>query len=213
MNSYVIDFPAGKSIVGDISLDSKANLDNGQMLASLVIGNTVSPNFKVLESVSNDAEAYGIKLSFDLPFSLSNLDILPISYDTRFQGVKEFLDKPYAVAGYVVGIMVDETVEGHYDVAKDLDNFIKFKTAVPSGLTSKRVTVYLGIVNSTLTETYAPFGIKGGVLEGGVLSVKYYSATDLARAAQPDNCGGGRLSTQAGTIQRNRLSTAYRNIN
>lgn len=98
-------------------------------------------------------------LQFDLPFSLSNLnlkDVSQLSYATQFQAVNEFSDKPYPVKGLLCVVFEDHTMIGQSD--KDFDNFVSYdyktSTLGDYNITNK---IKIGIVNSTQTDFYTPF--------------------------------------------------------
>lgn len=188
MNTYVVN---GSSFQWTGSI-TKAEAD--QIVSAVVIGSTMSPNFDSQVIVTNNAGGLMGYFRFDLPFSIANLinpsesfnnRIINIVYDTRFQGVKEFLDKPYAVAGRVVGFIVDNLNPNVYDYAKDLDQFQRFtliRFQGPSIETPASYDLVIGIVNSTLTESYAPLGARNGNVGAGLLGVKFYETADLVIA-------------------------------
>lgn len=161
-------------------------------IAAVTIGSIMAPNFKV-NKIEND-----VFFTFDLPFSLSNVNVEPVAYDTRFQGVKEFIDKPYCVAGRVVSLLQDRNDRGAYDVKKDFDDFIKYGAiaTLNAGQENEEILdLYVGIVNSTLTETYAPFGAVNGNVGGGIQALKIYDQKDLRKALAQTACSkAGSLS-------------------
>lgn len=178
MNNYKLPFVPFANALGYIS--------------SVVIGNTLSPNFDVdapfpgTVGIPTDVTVF----RFGLPFSLTNFGITAVGFDTRFQAVKEFLDKPYVTAGRLIGILVKEAAT--IDITKDLDDYLKFKvlvekTAAGSGSYDKGF-LYIGIANSSLSQSYSPFGISAGAIPPDVLGVKIFDVNDLKRAYLQERC-------------------------
>lgn len=204
MNNYLLN-PNATVTLGDEG--ESQSLTN--FLACLVIGNALSPNMDVGAVAVNGSLSTTFR--FDLPFALSNLNISPIGFDTRFQALKEFLDKPYVVAGRVVGIVVDPDVDGvAYDFKKDLDNFLRYNIILSNGEVEeifKTYNVYIGIANGTLTESYAPFGLRDNAIGNGIVAIKIYEPNDLSTARLQDvltvagsNSSLPTLGTPAGPI-------------
>jgi len=106
--------------------------------------------------------ALGITTSLD--FSLSNVTLDPtyiqqVIYDTAFQGVREYLDKPYPIQGYMA-IVIDTASDGTvYDPTSDLDNYVKFPIVFRNTVGSSlyQANVYVGVCNSSKTDYYTPF--------------------------------------------------------
>lgn len=162
---------------------------------AFVIGSAMSPNFDVFKPIYaiSEAEARDIVkpfLRFTLPFSLSNLGLdnytpefsqsgglLETQFDTRFRDVKEFLDKPYAVAGRITCFVVIPNVT--IDWRKDLDEYQKIDFQSPDGETT--FSLVMGTINSTLTESYQPLGIVNSQLPAGMLACKFYEPADLRK--------------------------------
>lgn len=157
---------------------------------AFVIGSAMSPNFDVFRPYvsTSDTEDKTPKLflRFTLPFSLSNLGLdefnpefamglIESQYDTRFRDVKEFLDKPYAVAGRIACFIVTPDVS--VDWRKDMDEYQKIDFYDVSQRIS--YSLVMGTVNSTLTESYQPLGIVGSQLPEGMLACKFYEPADL----------------------------------
>jgi hypothetical protein len=189
MNTYYADVTSVDGAGIPISLSN--------ILSAITIGSALSLNF---QTVRNDADDL-TRFRFDLPFSLSQLGFTTTGYDTRFQNVKEFLDKPYAVAGRVVAFFVDTTVGAPYDFKRDMDNYIYYPAVGTIG--GKQTDLYIGICNGTLTESYAPFGTSAGAMGAGIIAIKFFDKADLALAQLQDivatATGGGTPTSPAGT--------------
>lgn len=183
MNSFHLNYTRNVGARGSVT----------DFLAAVTIGSILSPNFKVVrETIADDAVT---SFLFDLPFALTNLSMEPVAYDTRFQSVKEFIDKPYAVAGRVVALLHDTEANNAYDVKKDFDDFIKYPNIVSLNEGSQILDLYIGIVNSTLTETYAPFGAINGNMGIGITAMKIFDTKDLVKALAQSACSkAGSLS-------------------
>lgn len=106
---------------------------------------------------NNLTQVTGANASVDingyLPFSLSNVDNSnknydQLSYNTGYQEVNEYSDRPYPVRGLVCFAIGTSVIE------KDLDNFVKFTVYDAEALVNK--TVYIGVVNSSQTDFYTP---------------------------------------------------------
>lgn len=124
---------------------------------------TLPDNYAGLGSNSKLQQALGTLavVTFDLDFSLSNiadfwnipqdgLGVIAVQtvYDTTCQSVKEYVDKPYAIKGYMA-------VCSGFDASKDLDNFIRFRFY--DGATDSINNIYIGKCNSSKTDFYTPF--------------------------------------------------------
>lgn len=98
----------------------------------------------------------GEGLKFQLPFALSNISdttLTEVLYDSSSQSVNEFSDRPFAMKGL---ICVISTLVADTDWKKDLDNYRSWVVSADSGGTPVSYTIAIGILNSTLTESYTP---------------------------------------------------------
>lgn len=171
-------------------------------LSAIVIGSTLSPQFRVF-GASQVGVSRATNFTFELPFGLKNLDIEPLVYDTRFQSIKEFLDKPYAVAGRVVALIVDYSVLGDlYDFKRDLDNYIEYKIGVTK-------SVFIGICNGTLSESYAPFGVRDNAKGNGITAIKFFDRRDLSISRIQDVAVLATTPSLSPASSRPSLSTAF----
>lgn len=173
MNTYFLNYS-----------DAATAKQQQDFAAAAVIGNTLGANFDIVPDSNGMAQ-----FRYDIPFSLSNIEgpgVKALSYDTRFQGVKEFLDKPYAVAGYVVSLIFDTKVADAYDVNKDLDDFQRYQIGEDDDEGAAPIYLYIGICNGTLTDSYAPFGVVGNNMGNGIVAIKFYSPSDLNWASLQD---------------------------
>ena len=106
-------------------------------------------------------------LTFDLDFSLSNIpnffDALTsnnvlaartVVYDTKCQSVREYVDKPYPVQGYLAVSMQT----GSLSPVSDMDDFQRFYCLDSGG---NLVTIYIGKCNASQTDFYKPFDKAG----------------------------------------------------
>jgi len=100
-------------------------------------------------------------LTFQLPFGLSNVISLTVRitqllYNSHFQGVNEYSDKPYPTRGLLAVLSIPDTDDAP---ASDLDSFIRIPWAdvnMTTGATTATGKYFIGIVNSTQTEFYTP---------------------------------------------------------
>lgn len=98
----------------------------------------------------------GQGLKFQLPFGLSNISDTTLTetvYDSSAQAVNEFSDRPFAMKGLITVI---STLTTDTDWKKDLDNYKSWEVSCDSGGTPVLYTIAIGILNSTLTESYTP---------------------------------------------------------
>ena len=204
MNTYQLVYTTGP-----LSYLDKGATTAGDFVAGIVIGNTLSPNFQAhKQEIYNGTKSnVNTVFTFDLPFALGNLTVEPIVYDTRFQAVKEFLDKPYAVAGRVVAFLFDTTHATPYDWKKDFDNYMRY----PAIDDAEELDLVIGVCNGTLTESYQPFGATGTVVGNGLSGLKIFDPKDLNYARMQDvlcqtkptwNAGGGRSTSTGAEVPR-----------
>lgn len=96
-------------------------------------------------------------INYDLPYALTNLTALKrssvVGYNSRYQAVNEYSDKPYAKKGYLCVVFEPDAIAG--TVAKDMDNFVRFGLKDTGG-SALAGLVYVGIVNSSQTDFYEP---------------------------------------------------------
>lgn len=98
----------------------------------------------------------GQGMKFRLPFALTNLTVVALTnalYDSSAQGVNEFSDRPFAMKGLITVI---STLTTDTDWKKDLDNYRSWEVSADSGGTPVLYTIAIGVLNSTLTESYTP---------------------------------------------------------
>lgn len=98
----------------------------------------------------------GQGFKFKLPFALTNISVTGLTntlYDSAVQGVNEFSDRPFAMKGLIV---VLSTLTTDTDWQKDVDNYRSWEISVDSGGTPVLYTIAIGVLNSTLTESYTP---------------------------------------------------------
>lgn len=98
----------------------------------------------------------GQGFKFKLPFALTNISVTGLTnvlYDSAVQGVNEFSDRPFAMKGLIV---VLSTLTTDTDWQKDVDNYRSWEISVDSGGTPTLYTIAIGVLNSTLTESYTP---------------------------------------------------------
>ncbi len=111
----------------------------------------------IVFSASGVGGAADPDINFDLPYSLTNLTALKrsnvVGYNSQFQAVNEYSDKPYAKKGYLAVVFEPDAIAG--TVAKDMDNFVRFGMADTGG-SALAGLVYIGIVNSSQTDFYEP---------------------------------------------------------
>lgn len=98
----------------------------------------------------------GQGFKFKLPFALTNLTVVALTdalYDSASQGVNEFSDRPFAMKGLitVISTLTTDTLW-----KKDMDNYISWEVSADSGGTPVLYTIAIGVLNSTLTESYTP---------------------------------------------------------
>lgn len=98
----------------------------------------------------------GQGMKWRLPFALTNITDTTLTntlYDSSAQGVNEFSDRPFAMKGLIV---VLSTLTTDTDWKKDLDNYRSWEVSADSGGTPVLYTIAIGVLNSTLTESYTP---------------------------------------------------------
>lgn len=98
----------------------------------------------------------GQGMKWRLPFALTNISDTTLTntlYDSSAQGVNEFSDRPFAMKGLIV---VLSTLTTDTDWKKDLDNYRSWEVSADSGGTPVLYTIAIGVLNSTLTESYTP---------------------------------------------------------
>lgn len=98
----------------------------------------------------------GQGFKFKLPFALTNISVTGLTnpvYDSSVQGVNEFSDRPFAMKGL---ICVLSTLTTDTDWQKDVDNYRSWEISVDSGGTPVLYTIAIGVLTSTLTESYTP---------------------------------------------------------
>ena len=176
MNSFSVD-------VIDTSSVAKASA----CLHTIVVGMILGKNFiaRANPNIPNTT-----LISFDLPFQFSPAIITKsaiknIFYDSRYQGVKEFLDRPYVVNGNLVILCFLDSAP--IDFEKDMGDYMSFKLQDQMD-ELKQITIVIGYANGTLTESYAPFGITQNSLPAGILSYKIYNPSMFVKAAQQGAC-------------------------
>lgn len=91
------------------------------------------------------------------------LDVPPLVqesfYDTRFQGVREWLEEPYPVTGYQVYILADSLESSNWNIQDDMDDYIRVKLLdiYEGGSFVKSVDLWIGTSKAGLTDFYVPF--------------------------------------------------------
>lgn len=98
----------------------------------------------------------GQGFKFKLPFALTNISVTGLTnpvYDSSVQGVNEFSDRPFAMKGLIA---VLSTLTTDTDWQKDVDNYRSWEISVDSGGTPVLYTIAIGVLTSTLTESYTP---------------------------------------------------------
>lgn len=145
----------------------------------------------------------------DLDFSLSNVElgtenVIPVTYDTTAQSVREFVDKPYAMKGYNVAVFVPADVVAP---TKDLDDFIRYPIAYVGMRDSggdndwilKTGHIYLGTCNASKTDFYTPFSTEGlqTVFFDGKQALAKVANNDIAAAVASNLQNYGMNPTSA----------------
>lgn len=176
MNSYAIDLSGGfvgwpladmpnlRKAIGYAVLFGKNVAFNPLFLSQDIAGagsELQAPKNPANVDVPKNSPLCG-QLTFDLDFALSNIGSFfdtvinghilatQLVYDTNCQSVKEFVDKPYPIKGYIA-IVSDEAG----DPTKDLDGFTSFKFF--SKDTGQVQRIFIGICNNSQTDFYTPF--------------------------------------------------------
>jgi len=124
------------------------------------------------------------------------LDVPPLVqepfYDTRFQGVREWLEEPYPVAGYQVYILADSLESSTWNIQDDMDDYIRVKLldVYEGEQFVKSVDLWIGTSKAGLTDFYTPF-------EGIPKSkITYLNPQKIAKHLGGVSVGGGSLVNQ-----------------
>jgi len=179
MNAYGLDFTG---ISAPTSMDGALKSSVLKTLAYFALmGRGVKVNKKTIVDKVSTSVVTALEIVADLDFSLSNVkfpqyathptqqagsDVYrsplfsELVYDTRFQSVREWIEKPYAVKGYVAMILVANG--SSLDFQKDFDQYTKMRlhtTFSKDGLDEiSYLDLYIGVCNAGKTDFYTPFG-------------------------------------------------------
>ena len=174
MNKYVIsDSLNGPSVFN--------GLKEAAFLGAVAIGSVLSDNFKtayvpkIQDATTGDPLQFEHQFTFDLPFQIEGVDAMVT--DTRHKTVQEIIDRPFVTRGSFVALHLKTGYT--IDPRKDLGHYQEIKFYNSDG-----DSLIMGIANSTLTDSYAPFGVVNGILGPDILAMKIYDINALREVKQ-----------------------------
>lgn len=169
-------------------------------------------------TISEGVTVNSLVATANLNFSVSNISFSPESkmpsegltpkvndipplvseplYDTKYQGVREWLEEPFPVAGYQVYILADSIESAQWNIQDDMDDYIRVKLAdvYKDGVFQKTVDLWIGTSKAGLTDFYTPFQ---GIPKS---KITYLNPEKIAKHLGGVSTGGGSVSPGVGQV-------------
>lgn len=150
-----------------------AGLTFRQMSDLFVASDVFAKDFLPLDS---SGSGYLINVPFRFPFL--SADFMAVD-DQRLVSDYNVRTAPYAVAGRVVCVIVHD--EGDFSFEADFSEYIKYKVKFTMEGAEVFGFVYVGLSNSTRTDSYKPFTQPNGGNYEGVQGVFYYEVSEIRK--------------------------------